>query len=33
METRMKQGFSVFISGWGDAGFQAIETGKKLAKR
>jgi 2-keto-3-deoxy-L-rhamnonate aldolase RhmA len=33
METRMKQGFSVFISGWGDAGFQAIETGKKLSGR
>jgi len=33
METRMKQGFSVFISGWGDSGFQAIETGKKLGRR
>jgi len=33
METRMKQGFSVFISGWGDTGFQAIETGKKLGRR
>jgi 2-keto-3-deoxy-L-rhamnonate aldolase RhmA len=33
MEMRMKQGFSVFISGWGQAGFDAIETGKKLAGR
>jgi 2-keto-3-deoxy-L-rhamnonate aldolase RhmA len=33
IEQRMKQGFSVFISGWGDAGFKAIETGKKLGGR
>ena len=33
METRLKQGFSVFISGWGDAGFQAIEAGKKASGR
>lgn len=33
MEARMKQGFSVFISGWGEPGFQAIETGKKLSGR
>lgn len=33
MEMRMKQGFSVFISGWGEAGFDAIQTGKKLAGR
>jgi 2-keto-3-deoxy-L-rhamnonate aldolase RhmA len=33
MEMRMKQGFSVFISGWGQAGFEAIETGKKLGGR
>jgi len=33
MEMRMKQGFSVFISGWGQAGFDAIETGKKLGGR
>lgn len=33
MEARMKQGFSVFISGWGDAGFQAVEAGKKVGGR
>jgi 4-hydroxy-2-oxoheptanedioate aldolase len=30
---RMKQGFTVFISGWGDAGFKAIEEGKKIGGR
>jgi 2-keto-3-deoxy-L-rhamnonate aldolase RhmA len=33
MEMRMKQGFSVFISGWGQAGFDAIEAGKKMGGR
>jgi 2-keto-3-deoxy-L-rhamnonate aldolase RhmA len=33
IETRMKQGFSVFISNWGDAGFKAVEVGKKLGGR
>src|SRR5205814_1452466 len=25
IETRMKQGFSVFVMNWGDAGFQAVD--------
>lgn len=33
IEMRMKQGFSVFVMGWGDAGFKAIEVGKKAAGR
>ncbi len=33
MEMRMKQGFSVFISGWNENGFKAIELGRKLAGR
>ena len=33
IELRMKQGFSVFIINWGDAGFRAVEKGRKLAGR
>lgn len=33
MEQRMKQGFTVFISGWGDDGFKAVDTGRRLAGR
>ena len=33
IEMRMKQGFSVFVMGWGDPGFKAIEVGKKAAGR
>lgn len=33
IEMRMKQGFSVFVMNWGDAGFKAIEMGKKAAGR
>lgn len=33
IEERMKQGFSVFIIGWGEAGFRAIDIGKKVAGR
>jgi len=33
IETRMQQGFSVFIMGWGDAGFRAIDIGRKAAGR
>ena len=33
IETRMKQGFSVFVINWGDAGFQAVEIGRKVAGR
>ena len=33
IETRMKQGFSVFVMNWGDAGFKAVETGRRAAGR
>jgi 2-keto-3-deoxy-L-rhamnonate aldolase RhmA len=33
IELRMKQGFSVFVMNWGDAGFKAIEIGRKAAGR
>jgi len=33
IETRMKQGFSVFVMNWGDPGFEAIKIGKKAAGR
>lgn len=33
IEARMKQGFSVFIIGWGDAGFRAVEIGRRVAGR
>jgi 2-keto-3-deoxy-L-rhamnonate aldolase RhmA len=33
IEMRMKQGFSVFVIGWGDAGFRAVEIGKRAAGR
>lgn len=33
MNERMKQGFSVFISNWGDVGFKAIGEGKQSAGR
>jgi 2-keto-3-deoxy-L-rhamnonate aldolase RhmA len=33
IELRMKQGFSVFVMGWGDAGFKAIDLGRKAAGR
>jgi hypothetical protein len=33
MDKRMKQGFSVFVSGWGDPAFSAISQGKKAAGR
>jgi 2-keto-3-deoxy-L-rhamnonate aldolase RhmA len=33
IEMRMKQGFSVFISNWGEAGFKAVEVGKKVGGR
>jgi hypothetical protein len=29
----MKQGFSVFIMNWGEAGFRAIDLGRKAAGR
>ena len=33
IELRMKQGFSVFIMNWGDAGFRAIDIGRRVAGR
>lgn len=33
IEMRMKQGFSVFVMNWGDAGFKTIEVGRKAGKR
>ena len=33
IEMRMKQGFSVFVIGWGDSGFKTVELGRKLAGR
>ena len=33
IEMRMKQGFSVFIINWGEAGFRAVEIGRKAAGR
>ncbi len=33
IEMRMKQGFSVFVINWGDAGFKAVDIGRKAAGR
>ncbi len=33
IEIRMKQGFSVFIINWGDAGFRAVDLGRKVSGR
>jgi 4-hydroxy-2-oxoheptanedioate aldolase len=33
IEMRMKQGFSVFVMNWGDAGFKTVEIGRKSAGR
>ena len=33
IEKRMQQGFSVFVSGWGEPGFKAVELGMKAAGR
>jgi 4-hydroxy-2-oxoheptanedioate aldolase len=33
IEMRMKQGFSVFVIGWGDRGFRAVDIGRKVAGR
>jgi 2-keto-3-deoxy-L-rhamnonate aldolase RhmA len=33
IETRMKQGFAVFVMNWGDTGFKAVELGRKAAGR
>ncbi len=33
IEMRMKQGFSVFVIGWGQPGFNAVEIGRKVGNR
>ncbi len=33
LETRMSQGFNVFVMNWGEAGFKTVEMGRKLAGR
>ena len=33
IETRMKQGFSVFVMNWGDAGFKSVDLGRAAAGR
>jgi len=33
IETRMKQGFRVFVINWGEPGFKAVEIGRKFAGR
>ena len=33
IEMRMKQGFSVFIIGWGESGFRAVEIGRRVGGR
>ena len=33
IEMRMKQGFSVFVMGWGDAGFKAVDVGRRAGNR
>src|SRR4029453_222119 len=33
IEMRMKQGFSVFVMNWGDAGFKTVEIGRKASGR
>ncbi len=33
IETRLSQGFNVFVMNWGDAGFKTVEMGRKIAGR
>jgi 4-hydroxy-2-oxoheptanedioate aldolase len=33
IEKRIKQGFSVFVMGWGDAGFEAVDIGRRASGR
>lgn len=33
IEMRMEQGFSVFVMGWGESGFETVEKGRRLAGR
>ena len=33
IEMRMEQGFSVFVMGWGDSGFETVDLGRQLSRR
>jgi 4-hydroxy-2-oxoheptanedioate aldolase len=33
IETRLQQGFSVFVMGWGEAGFRTVDAGRRAAGR
>ena len=33
IEMRMKQGFSVFVMNWGEAGFKTVDMGRRLSGR
>jgi 4-hydroxy-2-oxoheptanedioate aldolase len=33
IEMRMEQGFSVFVMGWGESGFETVELGRGLSGR
>jgi len=33
IEARMQQGFSVFVIGWGDQGFKAVDIGRRIGNR
>jgi 4-hydroxy-2-oxoheptanedioate aldolase len=33
IETRMEQGFSVHVMGWGDSGFATVEVGRRVGRR
>jgi hypothetical protein len=33
IETRIRQGFSVFIMNWGDPGFRAVDIGRRVTGR
>jgi 4-hydroxy-2-oxoheptanedioate aldolase len=33
IEMRMQQGFSVFVMGWGEAGFETVDLGLRLSRR
>jgi hypothetical protein len=33
IEKRMQQGFSVFVIGWGESGFKAVDIGRRVSGR
>ena len=33
MQQRMKEGFTVFITGWGETGFKAVQVGRRISGR